>query len=110
MVTSLVFVLYAVRGAELVLYALAAEQTLGLGTGGSASSPVRWDSERSWRCRSVVACLVLLVVGATVVVFEVLCVVVLLRLVDDGVCSSRAQRRSHRCEHRRSPEPAAGPS
>jgi MFS family permease len=118
-VAVLVFVMYAVRGAELVLYVLAAEDQLGLGAGGIgvltgavglgavAAMPVASrlaDMARpdlvfaasllltaipfaalGWISSPVLACAVLVVVGATVVVFEVASVVVLLRVADTGV-------------------------
>ncbi len=118
-VAVLVFVMYAVRGAELVLFVLAAEDQLGLGAGGIgvltgavglgavAAMPVASrlaDMARpdlvfaasllltaipfaalGWISSPVLACAVLVVVGATVVVFEVASVVVLLRVAGADV-------------------------
>ncbi len=114
----LVVVMYAIRGSELVLYALVAADRLGLGSAGVGLltgavglgalavmplAPRLADSPRSdvmlmmsllltaaplamlGAIRSpVVACLALVVVGAGVVIFEVVSVVLLLRLADHG--------------------------
>jgi hypothetical protein len=116
---GLVFVMYSVRGAELVLYALVAEDQLGLGRagigvltgavgfgalvampfsarvadirrldlaiGGSLIGTALPLAALGWISSPVLACAVLAIMGATVVVFEVLSVVVLLRLADDRV-------------------------
>jgi MFS family permease len=115
-VGALVLVMYAVRGSELVLYALAADERLGLGRSGigvltgavglGALAVMPWsgriaDSERpdvafvvalllnavpiaalGWIRSPWIACVALVAVGAGVVVFEVLSVVVVLRLAD----------------------------
>jgi MFS family permease len=115
-VGALVLVMYSIRGSELVLYALVAEDRLGLGSAGVGLlagavglgalavmplAPRLADSSRPdvaltmslllnaapiaalGAIRSpVVACLGLAVVGAGVVMFEVVSVVLLLRLAD----------------------------
>ena len=115
-VGGLVVVMYAIRGSELVLYALVAADRLGLGSAGVGLltgavglgalavmplAPRLADSPRSdvmlvasllltavplvvlGTLRSpVIACLALVVVGAGVVIFEVVSVVLLLRLAD----------------------------
>jgi MFS family permease len=113
-IATLVFTMYVARGAELVLFALAAERTLGMGAAGTgvltgavglgalvalpAAARIA-DVGRVDRVlvaavlttgvplavlaglhSSVAACAALVVVGAGVVVFEVLSVVVLQRL------------------------------
>ncbi len=115
-VGSLVAVMYGIRGSELVLYALVADERLGLGSAGIGVlagavgfgalaamplAPRLADSPRTdlmlgaslvftavpfallGVVRSpLVACLALAVVGACVVAFEVVSVVLLLRLAD----------------------------
>ncbi len=118
-ITSLVFVMYTARGAELVLYALLAQQRLEMGSAGTGvltgavglgallAVPLASRVAEAGRAdlvmlgavlstavpvvllgafRSpVAACAALMVVGAGVVVFEVLSVVLLQRLAERDV-------------------------
>lgn len=118
-IAGLVFVMYAARGAELVLFALTAQERLGMGPAGTGvltgavglgallAMPAATRVAEAGRAdlvmigavastalpmmalgviRSpVVACAVLVVVGAGVVVFEVLSVVLLQRLARRGL-------------------------